>query len=194
MIVGVDIDSHKASLCAVPFDGGRPILAEARWRPNNKTGEALAYLDRIPDGLTEATDALAAASPDRFAAEPNVWFLERGFGASRRSDFIMGAFTGAIFVALHTSYPNDRVNLMEAREWKTIVTAVSGIGTTVKGRGNPNAKKEAANEACRALLLLDEVDGSDWGPDALDSFGIAFAGRRLNAAAIGNSQLERTPA
>ena len=176
MIVCVDIDSHKASLCAVPFDGGRPILAEARWRPNNKTGEALAYLDRIPDGLTEATDALAAASPDRFAAEPNVWFLERGFGASRRSDFIMGAFTGAIFVALHTSYPNDRVNLIQP--------AAQGL----------IGKKEAANEACRALLLLDEVDGSDWGPDALDSFGIAFAGRRLNAAAIGNSQLERTPA
>jgi hypothetical protein len=111
-----------------------------------------------------------------------VWFLERGFGASRRSDFIMGAFTGAVFVSL-SSMPADAVNLMEAREWKSAVTEVSGIGRTKDGRGNGNAKKEIANEAVKALLLLEGIETVDWTPDQLDAAGIAFAGRRLNARA-----------
>jgi Holliday junction resolvasome RuvABC endonuclease subunit len=183
MIVGVDVDSFKATLCAVPFDGGTPILVQARFRPDSKTGDALAYLVKVPAAMRSARELLAEASPHRFAVEPNVWFVERGFGASRHSDFIVGAFTGAIMASL-AGITDDPVNLMLAGEWKRDVTGASGIGLTTKGVGNGNAKKEVANAACRELLeTFLEVDSTDWTPDQLDAFGIAFCGRRLNARA-----------
>lgn len=188
MIVGVDIDSYKATICAVPFSGGRPILTEARWRPDGKSGDALGVLGQVPAGMVRALTILEYDS-DRFKVEPNVWFVERGFGASRRSDFIVGAFTGAVVATLTSlrAWPpdvtNDPINLMDAAEWKREVTGVSGIGVTKKGTGNGNVKKEIANDACRALLLLDEIEPVDWTPDQLDAWGIAFAGRRINARA-----------
>lgn len=188
MILGVDVDSFKATICAVPFDGGTPILVQARFRPDSKTGDSLMYLVKVPAAIRSARALLAEASPHRFAAEPNVWFVERGFGASRHSDFIVGAFTGAIMAALAGQSDDDIVNLMLAGEWKRDVTFMSGIGRTAKGAGNGNAKKDVANAACRELLeTLLEVDSTDWTPDQLDAFGIAFCGRRLNARAAATS-------
>lgn len=186
MIVGIDVDSFKATLCAVPFDGGTPILVYARWRQDRETGEALSHLGKVASTIRRARSMLQEASPDRFAVEPSVWFIERGFGMSRGSDYILGAFTGAIMATICAD-TTDPVNLMDLREWKADVTATAGIGLTAKGRGNGNAKKEVANEACRALLALTEIDASDWTPDQLDSWGIAFAGRRLNARAAAQS-------
>lgn len=187
MIVGIDLDSFKATICAVPFDGGVPILVEARWREDRQTGDALAHLGKVPVALRHARTELEQASPERFAVEPNVWFVERGFGMSRRSDFILGAFTGAIMALLHAD-TGDPVNLMDLREWKSEVTEAAGVGITAKGRGNGNAKKEVANEACRTLLsTLLELDAVDWTPDQLDAYGIAFTGRRLNARALASA-------
>lgn len=183
MIVGIDLDSYKAWICAVPFDGGVPIFAEARWREDGKSGDALANIGKVPGAMRRARVNLENLSPERFAVEPHVWFVERGFGMSRRADFILGAFTGAI-MAILAADTTDPVNLIDLREWKSEVTEVAGIGLTAKGRGNGNAKKEVANEACRALLALLELDPSRLSPDQLDAYGIAFAGRRLNARAV----------
>lgn len=113
--------------------------------------------------------------------ERHVFFIERGYGQSRRSDWMLGAFFAAIYIAACEFGP---VNPMDLREWKQAVTKVAGIGLTAKGDGNGNAKKEVANEATRALLALVEVDGTAWTPDELDAYGIAWTGRRLNARAV----------
>lgn len=112
-----------------------------------------------------------------------VW-IERGQGASRRSDWCMGAYFAAIYAAC-AGLPLGGLNPLDAREWKRIVTATAGIGMVKDGtRGNANAPKAVANEACRGLLALGEVDPADWSSDDLDAFGVAFAGRDLNRAAI----------
>jgi hypothetical protein len=184
VVVGVDFDSFKATLCVLPFAGGAPLFAEARWRWDSDRGEALTYLGRVHDDLLHALDELGRAS-ERFRSEMHLCFVERGFGASRRSDFILGAYLGAIYATLAGGWEYPYVvNLLDAREWKREVTAASGIGQTKAGKGNPNAKKDVANEACRALLLLDEIDATDWTADMLDAWGIAYTGRRLNQHAI----------
>jgi hypothetical protein len=182
-VVGIDYDSYKATLCALPLDGsiGDARIAVARFRPASRSGE-----DAAINGLREVEDSIVCALAELTTTlSTTVVWIERGFGMSRRADFILGAYFGAIFSACWNLAPaSPVVNPIEAREWKRIVTAHAGIGLTKKSAGNPNAKKEIANEACRALLTLGEIDGSEWTPDELDSFGVAFAGRALNREAL----------
>jgi hypothetical protein len=177
MVIGIDYSSYDAHLCGVGFDGGKPKLVRAVFRPAKASGEAAAI-----EALKEVGVMLASAVYEFGSDEPHVFFVERGFGASRRADWILGAFFAAVYVTLAGYGPT---NVMEAREWKREVTLRSGVGLTVKGCGNPNVNKDVANEATRALLGLVEVDGSDWSPDELDAYGIAWTGRRLNARALG---------
>lgn len=183
MIVGVDYDTFKATLVALPFAGDTPapVVAEARWRTASQGGDALDYLFRIHASLEVAKAEIAKRAPS-FRDEPSVYFIERGFGMSRRSDFLLGAFLGAIYADLYRT-TRDAVNLMDLREWKAVVTFAAGIGLTANGRGNGNAKKVVANEACRALLARIGVDASSWSPDQLDAYGVALTGRDLNARA-----------
>jgi hypothetical protein len=175
MVVGVDYDTFKATLCALPFERlDPPILLQARWRPNSKGGDALEHLGAVPEALGIVLPCL----PD----EPHVYFVERGFGMSRRSDFLLGAFLGAILAELRRG---ASANMVDLREWKSEVTERAGVGLTAKGRGNGNAKKEIANEACRVLLAtLWGFDAGVWTPDELDAFGIAYLGRKLNARGV----------
>lgn len=187
MILGVDYSSYEAVLCALPFEGGKPRLAVARFRPASRSGDdhAIAALGQVSAGIAAAIADLCLPQ-----GEETVAWVERGYGTSRRADWILGAYFSAIFVDLRRSL-GDAVNPIDLREWKKIVTGQSGIGLTVKGAGNGNAKKEVANEACRALLSLVEVDGSTWTPDELDAFGIAWAGRALNKMAVDSTYAAR---
>lgn len=195
IVVGIDYDSYKATLVALPLEGSiaRVRTSVVTFRKASQSGEAAALvalasvragiLHELTEGGGVCDFTLGAELDD---IRPDVVWIERGFGMSRRADFILGAYFGAIYSATAGECPT---NAMEAREWKRTVTAVSGIGRTVKGAGNPNAKKEIANEACRALLELAEVDGSDWTPDALDAFGVAYTARKLNREALAASDV-----
>lgn len=186
MIVGVDYSSYEAALVALPLDGSiaKVQKATATFRPARASGEdaALEALGEVRPRMLDALIRLGVVLYDQ-STEPSVIWIERGFGASRRADFILGAFFGAIFAACRDF--GLIVNPLEAREWKREITAAAGIGMVKDGtRGNPNAKKEIANEACRGLLVLGEVDGADWTPDELDAFGVCWTGRQLNERAL----------
>lgn len=184
MIVGVDYDTYKATFCAVPLDGSirKATVATAHFRPASRSGEdaMLTALHEVGQGvlygLKESGCMIGEESP------VDVVWIERGFGMSRRADFALGCYFGAIYAACANL--GVIVNSLEAREWKRTVTKAAGIGLTKKGDGNANAPKDVANEACRALLALGEVDGTSWTPDELDAFGVAFTGRRLNLEAV----------
>lgn len=190
LIVGLDYDSYKATLVALPLDGSISKVRKetAQFRPKSRSGddEAIAALANVHSEMLTALLNLrvrVCASGDQYQGEQTAVWVERGFGMSRRADFILGAYFGAIVAAL----VDLRVvwNPMDLREWKQIVTLTAGIGLVKDGtRGNGNAKKEVANEACRALLALGEIDASEWTPDELDAFGISFAGRDLNRKAL----------
>lgn len=188
MVIGVDYSTYEAVLCGIPFSGGKPKIVHARFRPARACGDAAAIA-----ALTEVAPSIRAAMAEfavlvegaggmtaAFAQEPHVFFVERGFGMSRKSDWALGAFFAAVYVAVGEYGP---ANAMDLREWKSEVTRAAGIGVTARGTGNGNAKKEVANEAARALLGLVEVDGTGWTADELDAYGLAFTGRRLNARA-----------
>lgn len=183
MIVGVDFDTYKATLCAIPFDRLAPRWATAEFRPARATGE-----DEAIRALARVRKAVYAGITE-IVVGPTVIFVERGFGMSRRADWILGAFFGAIYVSLADPTSRLVVNPMEAREWKRDLTGYVGHGLTTKGAGNANAKKDVANEAARILLaqplveLPPSVEAASLSPDELDAFSIAWAGRRLNATA-----------
>lgn len=180
--IGIDYSTYAASLVSLPIDG--PIGAVRRrvvkFRPASRSGndEMVATLAVVRN---EIISGLAGLTTDLSTAV--VW-IERGYGASRRSDWAMGAYFAAIYAAC-SSLPLGGLNPLDAREWKQIVTLSAGIGLVKDGtRGNANAPKEVANEACRGLLALGEVDAADWSADDLDAFGIAYAGRDLNRSAL----------
>ena len=82
MIVGVDLDSFKATLCAVPFDGGVPVLAEARWRSDSRGGDALSHL-----GIRVESDAEVRRGNLPLAVAQEIGIGER---SKRRTAFRYG--------------------------------------------------------------------------------------------------------
>lgn len=184
MIVGIDYDTYKATICILDFDAvAVPRFAQARFRPASRSGEEAAI--RSLPGVFGAMNGAAAELGLAAAGEPHVYFVERGYGTSRRADWILGAYFAAIWTSLsRVALPADGLNPLDLREWKRHVTADSGIGLTVKGAGNGNAKKELAN-AASAELLARILGGARSGLDAdhLDAFAIAYTGRKLNAKA-----------
>jgi hypothetical protein len=180
LVVGIDYDSYKATLCAINLEGRwRPRFAEARFRKDRQSGDDEAIL-AVGQVGARTLGSIADLSAD--LSSTVVW-IERGYGHSRRADWILGAFFGSIY-ATCAAMPIAAVNPMNAAEWKRLVTSRSGIGVTKKGTGNGNAKKEIANEATRALLILEEIDGAEWTPDQLDAFAVALTGRVLNREAV----------
>lgn len=179
MVVGIDYDSYKATLCALDFDDEKPRLQEARFRRKQDTGEDAAVRAL---GTVEPTilNALALLGDSDRIEECVVW-IERGYGQNRVGDWVLGAYFGAIYCAVE---PVAFVNPLDLREWKRMVTAEAEFGLTTKGKGNGNAKKPIANEATRMLLARVGVDGSDWTPDQLDAYAIAWSARRLNEKAL----------
>lgn len=186
-VVGVDFSTYEASLVGLPLDGaiGAVRRVRVKFRPASRSGddEMIAALAAVASAIRDGILNLGVGTFYQPRDEAVAW-IERGYGASRRSDWSLGAYFGAIHAAC-SSFGLAGVNPVGAGEWKKIVTEAAGVGLVKDGtRGNPNAKKEVANEACRALLSLGEVDATDWSPDDLDAFGVSYAGRVLNRAAV----------
>lgn len=185
IVLGVDIDSYAIHVCAVPTDGGVPAVVSSALR---KRG------DDEHKAITAVASALGRAVVDIRALRPQavmvggggtmvaiqqediggVW-VERGYGSSRRADFILGCIYGAVIVAAGHVLPGVAVRQMAVSTWKRSVTGACGIRTQAGMLGNGNVKKEVANQCCRQMWEAAwplAIIPSD--PNQLDAFGIAY--------------------
>jgi hypothetical protein len=175
MIVGVDIDTWKLTLCALAPRG--PVWETATLR--RRQGERL--LDAIQATQAELPLAVAALE-ERTGERPAEFYVERGRGQHRNADFDLGAIYGATIVALARACPGAHVSTMAVPEWKKLVTAAVGLATKRGEPGLGNVAKAVANDACRRLLRLDVLAPEALSADELDAFGIAYAARARVAA------------
>lgn len=180
MVIGVDYSSYEAVLCGLPFPipalSDQPELEVIRFRPASKSGDdaAIAALKTV-DAAIRSSELLRQA---------DVVWVERGFGASRRADFILGAYFGAILSATSSWLTEASVNPLEAQEWKREISASCGV-TTKGGRpGNGQLKKEVAHEYVRQVAARCRHNLDEFGPDALDAYAISWTGRELNRRAL----------
>lgn len=155
MIAGVDYDSFGVYVVALPHHESDVVFSwEVEFRKPNEARADRAFDTalRIPHMLPQLTRV-------------DVAFIERGTGASRRSDFLLGRVQGLVAATL--AMQGIAVNEMPAGEWKKALT------------GNGNAPKPAAHEALARLgFLLPENENSR------DALAIAWTGRELNRAAV----------
>lgn len=175
LTIGIDFDSYALHVCGLPDDGGPPCEVSASIR---KRG------DDEHRAFTMVASAFASATrhirdTTGIEAVSGVW-IERGYGASRKADFVLGAIYGATFVAVGHVLPGVAARPLLAADWKRDVTGEMGITTKTGGRGNGNVKKEVANDCARQLWQREwpfTIVPTD--PNLLDSFSIAWAGSRL---------------
>jgi hypothetical protein len=171
VIVGVDFDTYKATMVGLPLrGGGKPVLDTVVFR--KRPGDDAAY-----EALTRVR-TLLLASPLYHLAD--LFFIERGWGASRKADYMMGAFFGITFSALAGSAPT---NVMNAQEWKKRISAACGVMTRDGSPGRGDLKKEEAHLYVQEVASAQGHDLRGYGPDALDAYAIALTGRWLNFAA-----------
>jgi len=168
MIVGVDIDTWKLTLCAVSESMVAWETATLRRRGESLLDAILGTQHAVPVAVTRL--GIASAETD-----PTEYHVERGRGQHRKADFDLGAIYGATCVALGRRTPDAHVASMDVPDWKRAVTAAVGIKTARGRPGNANVPKVVANEACRTLLRERGLDPSRLSPDELDAFGIAYA-------------------
>lgn len=110
----------------------------------------------------------------------DLFFIERGWGASRKADYMMGAFFGTTFSALAVKAPT---NVMNAQEWKKKISAACGVKTRDGSPGRGDLSKEDAHVYVQEVARAQGHDLRGYGPDALDAYAIALSGRWLNLAA-----------
>lgn len=175
MILGIDIDTRKLTLCAYSEDAVTWATGELR---TGRAGQQ--YLDAAMGTILALAEALETLDPTRLLDEA---YIERGWGANRVADFQLGVVFGATAIALRRMRPNLHVGVMTTHEWKRSVTAAIGV-TTKRGQpGNANAPKEQANSACKIILMeagepADRVNALT--PDQLDAYGIAWTAWQRN--------------
>lgn len=152
MVVGIDYDTHALYLCAYT-PGDDPALATARLR-SSRDSNALEAIGNVPSALGRALDTIHNGHAD-------LW-VERGRGANRNADWILGAIAGAV-IATYPRLNGGSARLIDANQWKA----------TIGARGNTKA---AANHAAtlqwssRHPHLNPPTD-----PNLLDAYGIALA-------------------
>ena len=172
MIVGVDIDAQKLTLCGV--SDSLIVFQTARLR-DRRTESLFDAIKAVPFALGMAVGELGQV--------PEEFYIERGRGAWRSADFELGAIYGAVAVALKRIVPDAYVTTITVQEWKKAVTAAVGIETKSGQPGNANATKEVANEACREILAERGMMREGLTPDMLDAFGIVYAVESLQSVA-----------
>ena len=174
IFLGIDYDTYKATLVAL--DVRPPVIASEtiRYRRAVASGETF-----MMEALGEVVEALRE-SPLLPVADAIA--LERGWGASRRSDWQMGAFYGALLAAIKLRYPAKPVEYVKAAEWKREVTGKAGMRD---GKGNGNVKKETAH-ACLAEIAplihpeLTPIEVLALDSDERDALAIAWTYRRMS--------------
>lgn len=188
LTVGIDFDSYGLHVCALPVDGGPPVVVTSPLRKRGGRDDEHRAIQACGMSLSAALAQIYEVTPgDRAAAltvqaglkRPRIesaW-IERGFGSSRKADFILGAIYGATIAAAAQLIGYVPMRPMLASSWKREVTGEVGITTKAGGRGNGNAKKDLANACCleiwRDRWPLAIAPGD---PNQLDAFGVAWAG------------------
>jgi stage V sporulation protein SpoVS len=190
LTLGVDIDSYAIHVCAIPGDGGPPTaVTHAIRKKGDSEHQAIGNVAyALAASLKDIRDARrggpfllppGATLVEIPEAIEGVW-IERGYGSSRRADFILGCIYGAVIVACGHVLPGVAVRPMKASDWKKQVTAVVGVRTKTGTAGNGNAPKAMANAACTEIwqnawpLAIVPTD-----PNQLDAFGVALAASTL---------------
>jgi hypothetical protein len=139
VIVGIDYSTYFAHLCLLGDAG--PSWRVATFRPVRESGEASSHRAMTRAGLEirlALGDYLALGDEPTFA-------IERGYGQSRRADFVLGAFYGVIVSSLSSAFPTGRVIAVEARDWKKAISASCGVKTKTGSPGNATLKKGLAH-------------------------------------------------
>lgn len=159
LVIGCDFDSYRLHLCGLPTDGGAPLVEQVQLR--RKGDDEIVAIQAVSSALGGAVHRLRQQrNPESPEAVDSVW-IERGFGASRKADFILGCIYGAT-IATGNHACRQSIRPVMASDWKRHL-GVAG-----------NAKKEVAN--ARAALLWRTrwplaIIPSD--PNVLDAFAIA---------------------
>lgn len=179
MIVGIDISSYDAVLVGLPYPrralADQPVVETVVFRPRSRPGEdeAFAAMKTVRSALLQS----------KLFHEADVFWVERGFGASRKADFLLGAFFGLILAACAGA---ATTNPMEAREWKREISASCGVTTKAGKAGNANLTKDAAHVYVRQVATKLGHDVAGFNGDQLDAYAIAVVGRWLNERSEGN--------
>jgi len=177
VIVGCDFSSYDAVLVGLPFP--RPALTD------QPVAETIAFRPRHKSKPDDALDAMKRARTQllqsRLFYQADAFWVEHGFGASRKADFLMGAFFGIIVSACSAAAPTNEIL---AGEWKREITGSCGVVTKTGNRGNFSIKKEEAHIYVRQVALTAGHDLDGYGPDMLDAYAIATVGRWWNEKAL----------
>jgi hypothetical protein len=173
MIVGCDFDTYKVTFVGLPHEkDGWPTMETVLFRKPGQSGD-----DAAIEALKTARVMLLQSG---LYHKADVFFVERGFGASRRSDYLMGAFFGVIMSTCSQAAPT---NVMHGGEWKKAISADCGVMTKGGSPGNATLKKEQAHVYVREVAAKLGHDLTGYGPDALDAYAMAVVGRWLNESA-----------
>lgn len=174
LTLGVDIDSYAIHVCAIPAGGGPPTAVSHGIR--KKGDDEHRAIGAVSFAFASAVHAIRSSYPEPVGG---VW-VERGYGANRNADFILGCIYGAVIVASGHALPGVAVRQMKASQWKRHVTGERGVVTKKGGVGNGNAAKALANTVCTEIWLErwpDVYPPVD--PNQLDAFGVAYAAAAL---------------
>jgi Holliday junction resolvasome RuvABC endonuclease subunit len=155
---GCDYDSGGLYFVRLPWIGDEPTyVAEVPFRLR-KSEESWRAVRRIPSMLNELI---------QFDSTDTV-FVEHGFGANRKSDWVLARVQGAIFASL----PDDlSVNEIGGGEWKKIFC----------GKGNASKKDPNGYPVIRRCEELGFLPADD---NIADAYGMSWAGRKLLADAF----------
>lgn len=161
MIVGIDYDSFGIYVARLSFDEaldhdvtGAFVRFDSfvfRGRREQRADFAFPAVTRIPGMLAQL-------------GVPQLVFVERGTGQSRRADFTLGRVQGAIVATFASWQSAPSVNELLASEWKKELT------------GNGNASKAEAHEAL-GLRFAGSLPRDE---NMRDVLAIAWTGRELN--------------
>lgn len=190
LTLGVDIDSYAIHVCAIPADGGPPTAVSHGIR--KKGDDEHRAIGAVSFAFATAVNQIRRSFPSTpytagdgtvvgymHPTVDGVW-VERGYGANRNADFILGCIYGAVIVASGHALPGVAVRQMKASQWKRHVTGERGVVTKKGGVGNGNAPKALANTVCTEIWLerwpavYPPVD-----PNQLDAFGVALTATTL---------------
>lgn len=160
LTIGCDFDSYRLHLCGLPNDGGPPLVEQATLR-RSKDDELVA-IQSVSGALAGAIHRLRQQrNPEVPESVSGIW-IERGYGSSRKADFILGAIYGATIATGNHACPGVSIRPVNAARWKQHL-------------GCPgNCRKDLANAQAAILwraswpLAIIPTD-----PNVLDAFSIA---------------------
>lgn len=164
MILGIDPDTYKLTVAGieaepreneVPYFWEIPIRKDAGWLA------MLLALRELEPALVESEVPWKEVSM--------IW-VERAWGASRSSDYLMGCIVGALFATLPIICDAE-VNPIGLGEWRKELTGKYPCNKAMA----ESALRQREDIAVPIVLNNDEID----------ALGVVVAGRQMNLKAAG---------